>query len=175
MASPEDSHIRQSCSVACSNTHKPTHANDPPPTPPQSVPVPAPKNPRPGPPNPFAALDDSQELQLLFKQYPRLASQLDAIHTATLPPSEQPSQYQEQEHEHPRRPRRKEPWTHDRGLQDGVAALTRARAPYDEGEGVREFSSLVLRLVGGDESEVIRRELAEENARIIEALLNGEL
>ena len=84
-----------------------------------------------------------------------------------------------------------EAWTHDKGLEKGVRELGVARAECGgEGEGVREFSSLVLRLVEGreegdgrgsgngerrgDEWGGVWREEVEESVRAVERLLRGE-
>lgn len=121
---------------------------------------------------PFAALGDSKELQELFKIYPRLAAELDEINNATLRPQE-PTGYEK----HGKARKEYENWNADRGLENGVKALNRARNTFG-GEGVREFSTLVLQILSGDEGETaatqIEKELAEENTRIIEALLNRE-
>ena len=80
-----------------------------------------------------------------------MAEQLEAIHAATLPGDG-------------------ERWTRDRGVERGVRALGRARA---EEEGVREFAGLVLRVVEGQEG--IWREEGEEDVRVVERLLRGEM
>jgi hypothetical protein len=154
-----------SCSAACSTIHKPTHpaASPAPPAPAPAAPRPS-TIPRPGTISaagfrePFAGLDESTELRALFARYPRLRTQLEEIYAATQAPGG--SQ-----------------WTADRGLENGAVALGRARAACGpDGEGVREFSRLVLRVVGGEGSvDVIQREVAEENARIVEQLLRGEM
>jgi hypothetical protein len=71
----------------------------------------------------------------------------------------------------------KKGWNQDRGLEKGRAALGHARAAWGkDGEGVREFGELVLRIVEGvDAEELVRRELERENARIVKALLEGEM
>jgi hypothetical protein len=86
---------------------------------------------------------------MLFRRYPRLAEQLEAIHAATLPGDG-------------------ERWTRERGMERGVTVLGRARA---EEEGVREFAALVLRVVEGREG--IWREEGEEDVRVVESLLKG--
>jgi len=58
--------------------------------------------------------------------------------------------------------------------------LCKAREAYGkDGEAVREYSRLVLKILAGDgdvdAAEQIQKELAEENARIISQLLNGEI
>jgi hypothetical protein len=68
-------------------------------------------------------------------------------------------------------------WNQDRGLEKGRQALGRAREAWSkDGEGIREYGELVLRIVEGvDSKELVRRELDRENARIVRALLDGEL
>jgi hypothetical protein len=120
---------------------------------------------------------------MLFKLYPRLPSQLEEINTATLPPTtEEQIDAQLQNHGRggkgpTRRSGKGQEWNQDQGLENGVKALCRAREAYGkDGEGVREFSKLILQVVSGDESDdIIQREMAEENARIISQLLNGDI
>jgi hypothetical protein len=118
-------------------------------------------------------LDDSKELQLLFKIYPKLPSLLEEINTATLRPLEE---LDNPPHNGFSRGKKEQPWTFDRGLEKGREALNRAR---DTDEGVREYSKLVLQILSGEAgisaAELVQKELAEENAKIIEALLQGEL
>jgi hypothetical protein len=120
-------------------------------------------------------LDDSKELRALFKLYPNLPSQLEAIDAVTLRPDD--------EQGFDRRAFQKggnaELWNSDRGLQKGVEALSQARnTSGKEGEGVREFSRLIIQIISGENgneaAEIIQKEIAEENARIIEQLLNNE-
>ena len=133
--------------------------------------------------SPFAALDESAELKTLFQQYPHLPSQLDQIDIATLPPTDGDDGRPKTQYARGTRRgrgRKHEPWNQDRGLENGVQALNRAREAYGkDGEGVREFSKLVLQILSGDENidatALVQKELAEENARIISQLLNGEL
>ena len=173
--------IKPSCSVACSKLHKATHPpNEPIPKieKPTTPPKPNPTVPRPGTvaaagyKGPFAALDESRELQELFKMYPSLPSQLEEINAATLRPVED-------ERRASRKGRKAEPWTSDRGLQKGREALCRARnTSGKDGEGIREFSKLVLQILSGENgtraAEVIQKEMEVENVRIIEQLLNNE-
>ncbi|RDL39277.1 uncharacterized protein BP5553_03617 [Venustampulla echinocandica] len=177
------------CSVACSTVHKTTHPADEP-APVASTPIPSPPaethgragtRAAAGSKGPFAPLDNSEELQELFKTYPRLKSHLQNIHNATLPPADDhaPSFPNGQQK---RRGGKQEAWNQDRGLQNGVKALNRARVAYGkDGEGVREFSKLVLQMVsrdaGGvcDATDIIQKEIEEENARIISMLLNHEI
>jgi hypothetical protein len=72
--------------------------------------------------------------------------------------------------------KKEQPWTFDRGLEKGREALNRAR---DRDEGVREYSKLILQILSGDAgisaAEMVEKELREENSKIIETLLQGEL
>jgi len=171
-----------SCSLACSTLHKATHAALEP-KPEETVAAPPPQfngtAPRPGTvasagfKGPFTALDDSKELQTLFKMYPKLPSLLDEINTATLRPLEELDNNTDSGF---LRGKKQEPWTSDRGLEKGRDALNRAR---DTDEGVREYSKLILQILSGEAgisaAELVQKELAEENAKIIEALLKGEM
>jgi hypothetical protein len=67
-------------------------------------------------------------------------------------------------------------WNQDRGLEKGRKALDKAREAWGtDGEGVREYGELILRLVEGVNAEdLVRRELESENARIVKALMEGE-
>ncbi|TAQ89131.1 hypothetical protein B7494_g2522 [Chlorociboria aeruginascens] len=178
-----------SCSVVCSAAHKARHPLEPP-----SIPTPKPASPTPKPGfqsrptpgtlaaagarGPFAALDDSEELRALFTVYPRLASQLDELNKATLcpdinlaTPAGVSSKFSG---------RSNTSWNSDLGLQNGVKALSRARmANGKDGEGIREFSKLILQILSGDEGidakRQIERELAEEDAMIISLLLDREI
>ncbi|CAG8971225.1 hypothetical protein HYALB_00001389 [Hymenoscyphus albidus] len=174
------------CSVACSKIHKPTHPLEPqlPSKPKATVPIVDSTVPRPGTvaaagfKGPFAALDNSKELQTLFIKYPRLISQLTKINTATLPHTgeENSSALQGMQ----KKGGKKEQWNSDRGMQRGLEALRKARDDGDgDGEGVREFSKLILQILSGDEARntevLIQKEMQEENARIIKNMLDQEM
>ena len=68
-------------------------------------------------------------------------------------------------------------WNQDRGLEKGREALGQAREAWGkDGEGVREYGELVLRIVEGVDSEdLVHQELDRENERIVRALLDGEM
>ncbi|KAL2073374.1 hypothetical protein VTL71DRAFT_10698 [Oculimacula yallundae] len=180
------------CSMACSTIHKATHpAEEPKPATELKAHPTLPAKPivaRPGTiagaekaataaansKGPFAALDDSKELQQLFKKYPRLPMLLDRINKVTLPPVNgfQPAQ-------NGGRGKEQQQWNSDRGLQKGVRSLNELRNTNSkDGRAIREFSKLVLRLLSPEEGltarEVVEQELAEENQKVIEQLLNGE-
>ncbi|KAF8863571.1 hypothetical protein BDZ45DRAFT_583713 [Acephala macrosclerotiorum] len=174
------------CSVACSKQHKINHPPDEPKPEPESKPSPATEindHGRAGTiagkafKGPFAALDDSPDLRLLFKLYPNLPKLLDSIHTATLPSIDE---YTTSGLPTRARKGNEQPWNSDRGLQKGVEALKKARnSDGKDGEGLREYSRLILQILAGEEGmtteQIIQKELAEENARIIEQLLNGDI
>jgi zinc finger HIT domain-containing protein 3 len=193
-----------SCSVACATLHRATHpavTDDAPPTTVKVEPTASNNgvNAKPiagtlsaaGSPNPFSVLEEAEELQTLFMMYPRLRSQLRDIYTATLPPTDNSTTILGQYEEHPQsyggrsrgrgrssRGRETGPWNADRGTQDGIDALRTAKDQYGKaGEGVREYAELVLKLVsmeGVDVARLVQEEVAEENAKIIAQLLNGD-
>lgn len=181
-----------SCSVACSAIHRATHPTTEPPTPKEVIPPPPPKQtvPQPGTVSaagykgPFATLADSSELKLLFERYPRLLSELEHIYKATQPPGPESERGGGKGGRGGYKARGgggrgSHTWNQDRGTQDGLRRLTRARDVRGmEGEGVREFSKLVLQIIAEEEGDGrvdVDREMAEENARIISQLLNGEM
>jgi zinc finger HIT domain-containing protein 3 len=168
--------------LACSTIHKATHpAPEPKPaeTKPKPKSEPSGSTPRPGTvaaagfKGPFAALDDSKELQLLFRIYPKLPALLDQINTATLRPLEELNNLPQHVY---LKGKKEQPWTYDRGLEKGRETLNRLR---DTDEGVREYSTLVLQILSGEAgisaAQLVEKELKEENSRIIEALLQGEM
>ncbi|CZR53213.1 uncharacterized protein PAC_03091 [Phialocephala subalpina] len=173
------------CSVTCSKQHKINHPPDEPKPEHESNPI-KPETSDHGRAGTiagkafkglFAALDDSEELRLLFKLYPNLPMVLDQIHTATLPPLDE---YTVSGLPTKARKGNEQPWSSDRGLQKGVEALKQARnSDGKDGEGLREYGRLVLQILAGEEGmtteQIIQKELAEENARIIEQLLNGDI
>ncbi|KAI9644299.1 hypothetical protein NHQ30_007655 [Ciborinia camelliae] len=170
------------CSVKCSNVHK-SDTNDheeekeklasaPPPT---KIPSPISKANsivRPGTlaaasaKGPFENLNSSSELQELFKKYPNLRSHLEAVDTATLRPTGFNSHK----------------WNQDQGWEKGRDALKNARGYYGkDGEGIREYCDLVLRLLGDEDeedeeaaAEILRKEALAESTRVIRALLESE-
>ncbi|KAG0646102.1 putative zinc-finger [Hyphodiscus hymeniophilus] len=171
------------CSIACSTIHKATH-----PLPPSPVLKPVNVDPakppttsaRPGTvaastqPSPFSALSTSTELHTLFTHYPNLSAQLNAIWDAMQPPASQsPDLY----HKLTGKNNNPKAWNQDRGMEKGIEALRTARGLWGkDGEGVREFGELVLRIVEGlDQEEIVRRELERENLRVVKALMDGEL
>lgn len=144
--------------------------------------------------NAFTVLEGSQKLQTLFMMYPRLRSQLRDIYAATLPPKDDSPDANGNHVGHHsfqrgrgrggaqrgigRTDRPNAPWNPDQGTQNGIDALTSAKVDYGKaGEGVREYAELVISLVsrdGLDVAQLVQEEVAEENAKIIAQLLNGE-
>ena len=153
--------------------------------------------------NPFSVLQNTAELKSLFLTYPRLKSQLREIYSATLPVSDDQASarqfsgpYQQQFHksyldQYDNRGRgrgrirgghngtvNKGPWTPDQGVQNGIDAFCRAREDDGkDGEGVREYADLVMKLVtydGSDVEKMVHDEVAEDNARLIAQLLSGD-
>jgi zinc finger HIT domain-containing protein 3 len=196
--------INSSCSVACATLHRATHPavdDDAPPTTVevgpafningQTVKHTSGTSSAAGSRNPFTVLEEAKELQTLFMMYPRLRSQLREIYTATLPPTDDSTRmsghYEDQGQSYRGkgrgrgrngRGRDRASWNTDRGTQDGIDALCSAKEQYGKGgEGVREYAELVLKLVsmeGVDVARLVQEEVAEENAKIIAQLLNGD-
>ncbi|KAI9738549.1 MAG: hypothetical protein M1818_005446 [Claussenomyces sp. TS43310] len=198
--------IDASCSVTCSTLHRVKHPADAINT--EIVPTDATKyivsssKPVAGTAiatradNPFLVFDSARELETLFLMYPRLRSQLRDIYLATQPPSEDGigPEFHHMEASRGSKSRgggrsrlgnragsgtrERGPWNPDKGTQDGIDALSKAKDEYGKGgEGMREFVALVLKLVdvdGVDVARMVQEEVAEENARIITQMLTGE-
>lgn len=189
---------KASCSVACSKLHKPTHSASSDAMPnnglrhikPDKKSATQGNQLRPlagtqaaaGLYSPFSRLEASQELQALFKAFPDLRSQLRDIHAATLPPPACDTDGKHfGDHSHNKKEfglgrvgRGKGPWTQDHAMQSGICALHKAKHEYGKrGEGVREYSDLVLRTLLGHGNEV-HQEIADENAKLISQLLNSQ-
>ncbi|KFY40694.1 hypothetical protein V494_03374 [Pseudogymnoascus sp. VKM F-4513 (FW-928)] len=193
------------CSVACATLHRAVPCEAPVTrslTPPAAEPATQNGSVRPLPGtvagsttgNIFSVLESSQKLQSLFIMYPSLRSQLRDIYSATLPPTDGPNALgSNNDHSFPQFQRgrgggrggmgrgnssRPGPWNSDRGTQDGIDALGKAKLEFGKaGEGVREYANLVLKLVaadGVDVARLVQDEVAEENAKIIAQLLNGD-
>ncbi|PBP20467.1 zinc finger (HIT type) family protein [Diplocarpon rosae] len=176
------------CSVACSTLHKATHpAEEPKPAAEfKEEPEPQTRNesPRPGTVDgaakvslrePFAALDDSEELQSLFRQYPRLRTLLNRIEKATQKPMDANTIQTQNSSK-----RKEQPWNPERGLQKGIQVLTDLRnTGSKDGKAIREFSTVILRILSQQEGvsarDAVEKEVAAENQKFVEKLLNGEL
>ncbi|CAL3972491.1 hypothetical protein PZA11_004402 [Diplocarpon coronariae] len=176
------------CSVACSTLHKATHPAE------ESKPAVEPKEePEPqtqtgrkrlgtaggaataGLREPFAALDNSKELQSLFRQYPRLRTLLNRIDKAT----QQPMDTNTLQNQNGSK-RKAQPWNPDRGLQKGIQVLTDLRnTGSKDGKAIREFSTVILRILSQQEGvsarDAVEQEVALENQKVVEQLLKGEL
>ncbi|QSZ33318.1 hypothetical protein DSL72_002906 [Monilinia vaccinii-corymbosi] len=113
---------------------------------------------------PFECLDNSNELKEVFNKYPNLRSLLEKIYSATLRPTGANSHK----------------WNQDKGWEDGRACLKMARTVCGrDGEAIREYCNLVLRLVGDEEQEeslakILQREALDESTRVIRELLESE-
>jgi hypothetical protein len=179
-----------SCSIACSTVHKANHPAIEPKPAAELRAEPESKSagtaPQPGTvavagfKGPFTALDDSKELQLLFKLYPSLPALLNQIDSATLPPLNDSNSNAGNGYKRGARRQKQEPWNHDRGMENGLRALLAARElDGKDGEGIREYSRIILQILSGDDemdaATLIQKQLAEENARIVETLLNADI
>lgn len=115
---------------------------------------------------PFEPLDNSKELEALFKKYPNLRSHLETVDAATLRPTGFNSHK----------------WNQDQGWENGRKALQNAKCYYGkDGEGIREYCELVLRLLGDEDeqdeeaaAELLRKEALAESTRVVRALLESE-
>lgn len=174
------------CSLACSNVHKSAHPVKSPAnvssrksSPPKFTDLSASRQPSLKIREPFTSLDESEDLQTLFKIYPNLSNILGKIHDATLPPSVDFNACPNLPQGRSGRAKKEPPWTSDIGLQKGVNALHAAQLTGDvDGEAVRAYSQLVLSIVHGNPEESaadrIRQEMVEHDTKIIERLLSGK-
>ncbi|CAN8103613.1 unnamed protein product [Discula destructiva] len=178
------------CSVACFRPHKENHPADPPkpaPAPAAATETAADQNKTRKRKHPFSVLDNSPELDRLFKKYPRLPSKLTHIHATTLPPKD------EQQHQSgrgglpwnlsqaPGYQSKVPKWSHDTGLQRGKKALRKARTdPGEDGDAVREYCELVLYLLAKEEdtevdiTDLMRKQATQEDVKLIEKLIEAE-
>ncbi|KAJ6439623.1 zinc finger domain-containing protein [Purpureocillium lavendulum] len=170
------------CSVACNKAHQ---ANHPPDLKPKSEPddeppsASLPAKPS-GPLNPFSALDNSDKLAWLFRKYPNLPQQLLDIHAETQPPPEDPSKHIPASLLQGVAAPRRNNWTRDQGIKKGKSALRKARQqPGKDGEGVREYCTLIRMLVNDGEANdgataTLQQQFAQEDADIIRQLMEEE-
>ncbi|KAL6919442.1 hypothetical protein ACHAP8_002777 [Fusarium lateritium] len=172
------------CSVACNKIHRENHPPDPEVAPQPEPPRPESQTqqvsePRPfDPSNPFQALETSEKLRHLFRKYPDLPDQLLKIDAATLPPPETkpaiPASLLKG------LPPKQEAWNHDIGIQNGKEALRKARrAGGEQGDAIREYSELILHLINtesanADVDNILRQQLAQEDTKLIERLMQQE-
>ncbi|GJN74238.1 hypothetical protein PLICBS_008329 [Purpureocillium lilacinum] len=174
------------CSVACNKIHQANHPPDTKPKPePAQAPEKAPAASLPAKPsapsNPFSALDNSDMLTWLFRKYPDLPQQLLDIHAETQPPPEDPSKHIPASLMQGVAPPRRNNWTRDQGIKKGKAALRKARQlPGKEGEGVREYCTLIRMLLNEEEADdggataTLQRQFAQQDADIIRELMEEE-
>jgi len=186
--------MANSCSVACNRIHKENH---PPPSETNTKPTQPPAPTAQANTDPYRVLLDNQsEFARLFKKYPFLQTELSRIQQTTLPPdTDTNSRGSVNGFPQPvKQPygKKQHTWSREAGLRQGAAALRQARTdPTDRGDGIREFCDLILYLLnasktsggeaggpGGpkmkDLTEVVREEVAAEEANIIERLLQEE-
>ncbi|EGY15628.1 hypothetical protein VD0002_g9657 [Verticillium dahliae] len=180
------------CSVPCNKFHRENHPPDSEPASPGPEPTPAAAPAVEGPPNPFRTLSNSDQLRYLFRRYPNLADQLLAIGAkADPPPGEAPPTTFSQvmaaraaaaaasgKHQ------KKEQWNHDVGIRKGKEALRAARKIEGEaGEGVREYTELVLHLVAqheaaaaaaGARNVIVDGSSTRQDAELIKRLLDED-
>lgn len=137
-----------SCSVACSKIHRENHPADPDPAPKPTPPVLQPPpidahNTSANNESPFQVLENSEQLQFLFKKYPRLRAQLLEIHAATLEPASAKSKIPASLLKD--LPSKGDGWNAEKGIASGKQALRKARkAAGEDGEAIREYTELVL-------------------------------
>lgn len=176
--------------MVCFRTHKENHPPDlPKPTP---IPIAAAKtaatnqNKTRKRKHPFSVLDESPELDRLFKKYPFLPARLNRIHAETLQPKDEQQQLgrgglpwnlSQIPGEQSKRPK----WSHDTGLKRGKKALRKARCdPSEVGDAVREYCELVLFLLAreksadGDVRDIVRKQVTQMDVKLIEKLIEEE-
>ncbi|KAH8678124.1 hypothetical protein BX600DRAFT_507093 [Xylariales sp. PMI_506] len=115
---------------------------------------------------------ESDELNVLFRKYPLLRSQLKSIADATDPP---PPEDKNHNHMNPRR-KKQQPWTREVGYQNGIDALRRA-LQKDVSGGLQEYCELVKILnerKDRDNAEEARRQAAARDAEVIGQLMREE-
>lgn len=137
------------------------------------------------PSNPFSVLATSDKLQLLFRKYPNLPSQLLAIHAATQPPAEAPdaaaraipASLMKGLPPNNNSNSGRATWNHDIGIKNGKAALRKARgASGEDGEAIREYTELILHIMNDTDDRnkaaaYVQRQIAEQDTALIERLL----
>lgn len=175
-----------SCSIECYKSHQNTHAEASSPTIERPAPTGLPPKP---PPVPFfspidlhderggssiaaksaISLDWSPDLQLLYKRFPRLFSQLQMVYEATTEPSDDQHDDHSSSRSHTDRGRGRSrgrgrgrdrgavaPWSQQKGFKAGLHQLRKLRClDGDDGEGLREFSKLTMRIIQGNPLEIV--------------------
>lgn len=171
------------CSVACNRTHKENHPPDEPKI-----------KPEPESPGRLRCENSDEEdkhplrgvlkyqadMQRLFHKYPGLDEELDRLQRTTLPPSPTANGGGGGGGLLPFKMRQQPMWSRDIGLRRGVEALRKARCnPSELGDGVREFCDLILFALANearetDATELVRQDVAAEEAKTVERLLREE-
>lgn len=115
------------------------------------------------------SLEWSPDLQLLYKRFPRLFSQLQIVYEATTEPTDDPHDDHWSSRSHTDRGRGRSrgrgrgrdrgavaPWSQQKGFKSGLHQLRKLRRlDGDDGEGLREFSKLAMRITQGHQSEIV--------------------
>ena len=115
------------------------------------------------------SLDWSPDLQLLYKRFPRLFSQLQMVYEATTEPTDDPHDDHLSSRSHTDRGRGRSrgrgrgrdrgavaPWSPQKGFKAGLHQLRKLRRlDGDDGEGLREFSKLAMRITQRNKSELV--------------------
>jgi zinc finger HIT domain-containing protein 3 len=75
---------------------------------------------------------------------------------------------------------KKDSWNHDIGIQNGKAALRKAKSAVgEEGEAIREYYELILHVMNEEASQhnapqFVRQKVAQEDTKLIERLIAQE-
>jgi zinc finger HIT domain-containing protein 3 len=176
-----------SCSVACNRIHQDNHPEildlKPAVSPPQTDSTALQKAREPLDPY-KVLLDHTSDFKNLFTRYPTLEKRLCSIYEQTLRPTDDgDSGYRNglpwKLGKGGQPPHKDEPWTFEKGLRKGAAALRLARMdPSEGGDGVREYCELVLYVLGKqdnrDVTNIVRSEIVQEETRVIERLLRED-
>ena len=175
-----------SCSIECYKSHQNSHAEASGPTTDRSALPGLPPKPPPVPfsspldlrdehggssfaAKPAISLDRSPDLQLLYKRFPRLFSQLQMVYEATTEPSDDQHDDHSFSRSHTDRGRGRSrgrgrgrdrgavaPWSQLKGFKAGLHQLRKLRClDGDDGEGLREFSKLAMKIIQESSSETV--------------------
>lgn len=75
---------------------------------------------------------------------------------------------------------KKDNWNHDIGIQNGKAALRKAKKAHgQDGEAIREYYELTLHIMNEQSSQqdatrVVSEQVAQEDAKLVERLMAQE-
>ena len=179
-----------SCSIECYKSHQNTHVEASSPSIERPAPTGLPPKPPPVPflspsnlhgehggssfaANSATSFDWSPDLQLLYKRFPRLFSQLQVVYEATTEPINDQHDDHSSSRIHTDRGRGRSrgrgrgrdrsaiaPWSQQKGFKAGLHQLRKLRRlDGDDGEGLREFSKLAMRITQGNQSEIVADEV----------------